>query len=83
MEEVATWAENHHPILRLKKYLIHRGLWDEERDTTLTDTAEADIKVGSCHSEWEGGSTFLFPHLPGRHAASQEGEAASYGVPVH
>ena len=69
MEEVTTWRENYHPISKMKKYLIQRGLWDEERDSNLAETADANIMVGVWHCCWEGVSTTTLP-LPGGHAAS-------------
>ena len=43
---MARWKECHHPILKLRQYLTHRGIWNEEKETTLVDSVESDIKVG-------------------------------------
>ena len=43
---MARWKECHHPILKLRQYLTHRGIWNEKEETALVDSVETDIKVG-------------------------------------
>ena len=45
MDIVKQWKKTHHPNLKLKNYLAHRGLWDEEKETALVKSVDADVKV--------------------------------------
>ena len=41
---IGIWKKTHHPNLKLKNYLAH-GLWDEEKETALVKSVDADVKV--------------------------------------
>jgi len=63
-DEVAAWQERD-PILRLRRYLADRGLWDDDRDEVLLEEARAwvDAEVEAMEAMPTQAPSDIFRHM--------------------
>lgn len=45
MDEVRLWEEHYHPVLRLRKYMEGRGLWDQRKDEEMRKSINTEVKT--------------------------------------
>ncbi|XP_077537287.1 2-oxoisovalerate dehydrogenase subunit alpha, mitochondrial-like isoform X2 [Haemaphysalis longicornis] len=43
VDEVRTWDQRDHPTSRFRKYLVHRGLWDDAQEEQLQKTTKKQL----------------------------------------
>ena len=55
MNLVEQWKSEYHPVIRLRNYLVERGLWDAEREKGLQAAVNAKLKKGLNRAREEPG----------------------------
>jgi pyruvate dehydrogenase E1 component alpha subunit len=63
-EELETW-EGRDPILRLRRYLEHKGLWDDDQESVLREEAQSwvDGQVTALEEMQPQGPGEMFRHM--------------------
>jgi 2-oxoisovalerate dehydrogenase E1 component alpha subunit len=53
-EEIASWREKNNPVIRFRKYLEKRGLWDDEKDKAATKEERKKVLKALVAAEKKG-----------------------------